>query len=516
LVLGVVIAALLIIWSRQEPPVPTTVATPIETERPAEPTLAKASLAQLPEGGLEEPQTVASVANTDEDLATSSALYGTVTDAEGKPVDGYMWLSDGTVQLGMCSLRRGATAFVFAGLRPGNYQLTSRFTDQLPLRREVEVSTTNTRLDLVLDASWQLTVHAVTLDGEPLTKAAGKGIKSLRMSRKVCALALRKPLVGDLPPSSRGVTGAGLGVFRGTDPFREKVMAKTAVGVLTLPPGQPLHVALMMGDVLLAQELVAADTKEVTFSMATRDLLAKTATVRMRFVDENGNAVAGAQVNVGGSFDPKSKTDENGRIEFSNVLPGRPGFRASLNGLFTPSYEVSVAAAADVDLGDLVMRASVGFEVNVEDFDDSGGIYFYRMDAALLPGLRINDHYIGASNGKQKRVELFPGRYTVFARSDKGVAVRTIDTTAVAGQVLQFDLQRGADLRFVGSLYLPVQVEIMNGIGQLVSRRELSGSLGYSRALPVGTYRVKISHADGRITNKVVQLSASGAELRLP
>ena len=517
--LGLVVVVLGVAWLRQEPRLAPGVVSAAtgDTAREGEKAAAAAKTDATAAPAADASAPDASGSGDDAAQGSGTAvLYGTLQGADGEAVDGYLWLSQGATQLGSTGLRGGNKAFAFAGLAPGSYRLTSRFDDQLPLARDVQVQAPRTRLDLTLDPRWLLTVHAVTPDGTPLLQAVGKDLPRLRMGRGVSAVALAEPLAGDLPPGGGETFSGGLGVFRGADPFREKVMAKTAIGVLALPNDRPVHVALMMGAVLLAQQPVAIGTEQVTFTLTADALVAKTATVRVRIVDEQGAPVAGAQVNLDGSYNPKSVTDDAGRIEFTKVPPGRR--RLGIRGADSagPPIEVDVPAGAAIDVGDVVMRKLVSFDLAFDAFDGKGSVYLFLLDHALPPGQRLDDQFYSAQNGKQQKVFLFPGRYALVSRSEAGVALQVIDTAAVAGQVVRPTLQRGGSLRLLGDLKLPVQLAIESRDGLPVWRRDLSGPLGYAVELPVGDYVATITQADGSVLRKAVHLTAQGAELAVP
>ncbi len=517
--LGLVVVVLGIAWLRREPPLvpdPVIAATGDAQQDDGASAAAAAvdASAALPPSEVAPEPGAAGAATTQG--SGSAVLYGTVQGADGEAVDGYLWLAQGATQFGSVGLRGGNKAFAFAGLAPGTYRLTSRFDDQLPLAREVQVQGPRTRLDLTLDPRWLLTVHAVTPDGTPLLEAAAKDLPQLRMGRGVSAVALDEPLPGDLPPGSGETFAGGLGVFRGNDMFREKVMAKTAIGVLALPNDRPVHVALLMSGVLLAQQSVAPGTQEVTFTLTVDALVTEAATVRVRVVDEQGAPVAGASVNLDGSWNPKSKTDEAGRIEFTKVPPGRR--RIGIRGTDSagPPIQFDVPAGAQVDLGDVVMRKLVSFDLAFDDFDGKGGVYLFLLDHSLPPGQRLDDQYYSAQSGKKQTVFLIPGRYALVSRSEAGVAQQVIDTAAVAGQVVRPKLQRGGSLRLLGDLKLPVQLSIDSRDGLPVWRRDLSGPLGYALELPVGDYVATITAGDGTVQRKAVHLTTRGAELTVP
>ncbi|MFT6078818.1 MAG: hypothetical protein ACJAYX_003414 [Planctomycetota bacterium] len=514
-VLGIAIVVLLVKWLDQDPPPPSqsiVAATPKTHSKQSD------SHSDTPQAATPNEDVTTSTADEHEAVIgpTSAVLYGTIKSADGKPVEGHMWLWDDNGSIGATELRGSNTAFAFPGLQPGTYRLTSRFSDQFPIALELQVTAPRTRLDHVLAPTWQLTVHAVTPEGASLKRAVAQDLPTVHHGDELRVVAQLETLTTDLQPGIRSTDAAGLGIFRGADPFRETVMAKTTVGVLTLPPDQAVHVALMLSNTLLAQQLVKVGTSEITFTLTSEDLLSKTATVRVRVVDQNGTAVAGAMANIGSSFNPNSKTDDQGRYVFKKVLPGRRTFRAQVTGMNSQTLEIDIPASADIDLGDIVMRAPAKFTMDLANFGGSGGVYLSQLNGTRQPERRIRFHYVSAQDDKQKKVQLFPGRYSAYAYSKAGVTVRTLDTAVIAGQVVRFDLSKGANLRIVGKLQLPVPIEILDATGQTVTRREFTGAQEVSIRLPVGAYQIKITHAGGAVTSKSVQLTADGATVHLP
>jgi hypothetical protein len=473
------------------------------------------------------PNVVVPAAATDrvrESTLTTDAramLYGSVRSADGLPVtNGVLWLYRGDEHVGTQSLGDGT--FVFVGLTAGEHRLDSRFDDQLRVRRTVTVEAPRTRLDWQLAACWSLTVNAVTPDGTPLVAAIGKQMKSPFWTRNLTAFAFAEPLPGDLLPSNFGAFEAGLGRFRGNDPMRsrgEKALPKQTIGVLTLPSDRPVHVALMLRNVLLAQAAVPVGQPEFTFTLSVDALLAKTAKVRLRLVDESGAPVAGARAGLsdmqtGGVGMP---CDADGRIAFTGVVPGRLDLDVSHSSLCAPPLHIDVTAGADLDLGDVTLRPGVGVELDFSNFGGKGGVRGYWLDAPASPGRSVNELHWSAENGSPWRVRLFPGRHGLLATGASGVAFVEIDTRSLSGQPIRFDLQPAAALRLVyraeaGSVYLTVR----KPQGAIVAQRELRGSNEYAMKLPPGEYEVEMGDGMAPPTRRPLRLGPDGATLTIP
>lgn len=516
--LAVAIAVLLVQWVQMEP-APALAQSP--GERPAAPdpvgvpaasTATTSPAAAAPQAPVAVP--VAPSATPGE----RAVLFGSLRDANGKAVpSGMLWLTRNGKRAGSGQLRDGG--FVFAGLEPGTHRLTSRIDDQLPLDREVEVRAPTTRLDIELAGRWLLTIDAVTPDGTPWLEAVRKAA-ALPMLRTATVLAFTEPLAGDLPSSNHAEVRGGVGTFRaGNDPFeRGKAMAKQTLGVLTLPPGQPVHVAILLRNVLVAQQAVAPGQTEVTFTLPAAALTQKLAKVRMRIVDPSGAPVAKAQValndaQTGGGGNP---TGDDGRVALTNVVPGRLELEIWGKDLSAPHVVFEVPPGADLDLGDVTLQPPTKVELRFDAFEGKGSVRANLLDT-IRPGWASKDLYFSTDNGKSMTYELFPGRYGFLATGPSGVALMVLDLRTPPPGPIRFDLRPGADLRIeyaFGAASASYQVTSAEGV--LVRRREVSGSAGETVPLPPGSYTVVVTDQTGVATRRDFTLPAAGMTLTLP
>lgn len=447
--------------------------------------------------------------------AATAVLFGCVRYADGTLVEKGMLslLRDGE-RVAYTALQ--GKAFAFAGLAPGTYQLTSRIDDQLPLQRDVLVTAPRTRLDLQLDAAWQLTVDAVTADGQPLREAA----KLSPMFRALTANAFAAPLAGDLPPSSLSSVDAGLGTFRGNDFVRGgPALPKQTVGVLTLPADQPLHVALLLRNVVLAQQPVPAGQEKVTFTLPATAVTDKMATVRLRCVDAAGQPIAGARTSLtdrqtGGGG---KQTDDDGRVTLEGLASGRLGLGIWHKELAAPSVEIDVPPGADLDLGDVVLLPKVDVPLSLEGLGKEARVRWVLLDPLPHAGWHARDGYFSADNGTTATYPVYPGRYQFLVRNGDDAAITEVDLRTAPAQPLQFRLARGAPLRIqnrVGPGY--ARLEIRTASGGVLYDRELTGTWTLVHRLPPGSYRVAITDIANHTTERVLQVPAEGAELTVP
>jgi hypothetical protein len=519
--LGIAIAALFAAWVRLDPPVLPNVA-PAAPAHDDTSTAIPASAHRDAEAPRETAPAVAPTSEAAHPTADAAVLFGSVKRADGTLVNnGFLWLQRDGKQVGSASVATGT--FAFAGLQSGVYRLTSRIPDELVIDREVVVQAPQTRLDLELAAKWLLTVNATTAEGKPLREVVpglgGFGLRSLR------ALAFPQPLAGDLVSSASSEFEAGLGPFRANDPIfsrdEAKRLPKETLGVLALPADKPVHVALLLGSTLIAQQPAAPGQEKVDFVLAPEAILAKTCTVTLRCVDPNGAPVVGARVSIGSgggrSMGDKAVTDADGRYAATNVLPGRVDVSVWHKDLRMPPLQAEVAPGATVDLGDQTMRAGVDLEISFAGSGGSGSAYAYWLDAPRDARWRSTSQYFSEQNGATAKVSLFPGHHALFARGKNGVALLELDTNALPPQPLKLPWAAGASLRIdskVGTDF--VQLEIASARGLPVHRTELGSRAGYELKLPPGDYIATIRGSGGSVTKKTIALPASGAVLTVP
>jgi hypothetical protein len=513
------IAVLFVLWWRMEPELPLAGDVPPRTE-PAvvAPVADRATVdaaANSAPPPLAAPATEAPPANDADRLAV---LYGTVRGADGTPMPrGVFWLYLGGKHVATASAELGA--FVFPGLRPGTYQLRSRIDDQIPIDRRVDVVAPTTRLDLELPARWLLTVKAVTPDGLPWREVAGKQAP-MALHRGLSALAFDAPLPGDLPLSNLSEVEGGLGRFRtGNDPLtRGAAMPKDVLGVLTLPPDQPVHVALILRQTVLAQQPVAASQPEVTFTLPADALLAKLARVRLRVVDANGAPVAKAHVacndaQTGGGGKPSG---DDGRVELEHLVPGRLDLEIWAKDLSAPPVEIDVLPGADLDLGDVVLVPPVNVELQFDNLGGKGSVRCTMLDS-IRPGWRANELYFSVENGGSRTHPFYPARYGLVATGPSGVALQVLDLRIPPPGPVRFDMRRGAELTIEYAFGVSTSiVEVTSAEGLRVRRREVGAAGSETVELPPGSYSVRVTDPSGASTRRDFVLPTAGLVVKLP
>ncbi len=366
-----------------------------------------------------------------------------------------------------------------------------------------------------------LHVHAVTEAGEPLLAEVSKTASGIA-HRGITAVAFHKRLAGDLPLSNSAEVEAGLGTFRTRDVFRrqrgEDALPKQTVGVLTLPPDGPVHVALLIRNSVVAQMSATPDQEELTFTISPATFLAKLATVRLRIVDRDGNPVPGAQValndaqtGVGGK-----KTGDDGRVTLEHLKPGRLDLEMHKGMLRTPPIQIDVPSGAELDLGDVVALRGTPIELDLGKFEGKGSVRFNWIEA-LPPSRTCDEMYARAEPDRPIELSVYPGRYGFLATTASGVAIRELDLTAPPDGPIRFDLRPGAPLLVennVGAGFVAMELKTASGV--IVTRRGLTGTWSRKWNLPPGDYQLTTTDESGVLTRQRVSLTAAGATLSIP
>lgn len=377
-----------------------------------------------------------------------------------------------------------------------------------------------TRLDVQLDAAWLLTVNAVTPEGLPLKEALAKAAPNANMlGGALTALAFAEPIQGDLPLTELRQPTGGLGEFRGDDSMRGgNALPKQTLGVLTLPPGQPAHVALLLRSAVVGTQLVAAGQTEVVFTVPVTDVTARLGKVRLRLLDPAGAPLPKVQValNDRQSGGGGTTTNKEGRVVFAHLRPGRLGLEVRHPSLQPPSVQVDVAAGADLDLGDIVLQTRSTVTLRIAGADDNTRATSTALDERLASWARPACNSLRVEKG-EVTAWLSPGRHGIYVANESHFAFLELDTASLPAQPIQVALEPGAPLR--------LRCRMSGGIGAAVVRsprgirvfdRELNGDWEQSVRVPPGTYEVEITVGNGAPQRRSLTVPIEGAELTFP
>lgn len=449
-----------------------------------------------------------------------ATLYGQVLDAAGQVVTtGTLWLYAKGAHLG--TARISAEGFAFAGLAPGRYQIRGRVDGQLGPDRQIEVRAPQTRLDLLLDRVWRLRIWLEDPDGKPLQESVPE-LRRAFMTRPPVARAFATAPAKDLPPIHHPETELGLGRFQAnrgmfTRTRGAKALPAAVIGDLILPPGKPVHVALMLRNRILAQREVTPGTEELRFRMSGTEFFAHLATLRLQAVDARGQPVAGASVSLPYAqiVPARNQTDAEGRIELARLRPGRARLSIRAKGLSGPTMLVDLSAGRTRDLGEITLRAPVELRCVLDGFGPKTSIRYTRL-AASAEGRRPYQRYLSSEGEPEPRLHLYPGRYGFYVRSEAGVDQRVVDTAALDDGKVHFRAQAAARLQIINELHTGFgQLELYDHRGVLLTRRDIGTAAVGSLPLLPGQYRARIVDAAGRTRATEITLGRGGARLVL-
>jgi hypothetical protein len=450
--------------------------------------------------------------------ADTAIVFGTVRLADGTPANGHAWLSgDGAPKSG-ASITAGT--FLFAGVPPGRFTFRTRIEQAMPAEREVQVVAPRTRLDVQLDAAWLLTVNAVTPEGLPLQEALAKAAPNASTFGGVLtALAFAEPIRGDLPPTALRQPTGGLGEFRGDDRMRGgSALPKQTLGVLTLPPDRPAHVALLLRSAVVATQLVAAGQTEVVFTVPVADVTARLGKVRLRLLDPTGNPLPKVQValNDQQSGGGGKATDAEGRVVLEHLRPGRLGLEVRHASLRPPAVQIDVAGGADLDLGDIVLLKRSTVTLRIAGADDTTRATSTAL-AGTLPGwARPSSNSLRVEKG-EVTAWLPAGRHGVYVATATHCAFVELDTTALPAQPIEVALAPGAPLRLRCRMGGGTGVAIVRSPrGICVFDRDLNGNWEQSLCVPPGAYEVEFTVGNGTPQRRTLTVPREGAELTFP
>lgn len=191
-------------------------------------------------------------------------------DAAGQPIE------DANVVLSIDDTYRSASsnaqgAYALTGLRAGPWRVTYRADGCVPHEADCPLDAQPFPvLDITLRKSWEVRVKLQQPDGTRLDESlvtTGAGLLPT-------VVATDAPLTADLPMTEHSaMLGFGLGEWRSawySDPTTDVLRKAGYCGVLHLHRDPPVHVALLLRNVLLATQRVEADQRELVFTLTRR------------------------------------------------------------------------------------------------------------------------------------------------------------------------------------------------------------------------------------------------------
>ncbi len=505
IVLAIVDLVLATLWLQRTddlPPRAVDVAVPV-AEPPHDVAPETHAEAPAPRARTAGPKAIPAAASASD---ATAVLYGVVRRRSGAALPDFSAIHVGAGQ--RCIVRTDGT-FAALGLREGPCEVRTEIPDELPFSRIVEVRAPTTRVVIALDDAWYLTVNAVTPEGAPLVEALQKEHPEVRWHTGLDVAAFSAPLATETFPCRGGSLRSGPGTV-GTPDLDG--LPRQVVGVLALPPDRAVHVALLLRGAVLAQMPVAPRQEEITFSLTTNALLARTGTIRVRVVDDTGVPVAGAVVglNSSDSAGGTDSSDASGRATVQNLMPGMMRLGARHGTRVAAERWIVVPPGREIDAGDVVLRPTNEVVFAIEPATQRAALACNLLDPEHnVPGERARH---GVTRG-EARVRLLDGRHGLFVTNGDECAAIELDTRTLPSQPVRIVLGPGAPLRVdnrVGDRF--ADVTIRNAAGTIVDDDDYTGLIGKVVRVPPGTYEATITSRGGA-TRRTVEVGADGGTL---
>jgi hypothetical protein len=314
----------------------------------------------------------------DYDANLGHTICGTVQDSSGRRI------TRGTVSAALsdgskvsAALDRGT--FAMSGLAPGAARLECRApgfrSRALPL--DLDPRAPIVRQNIVLDAARSLEVHFLTPDRRPLRDELRD--RELTLSLFPVAVATTSPVGERLPGGGvRAPETFGVGVYhaKSATGSHQATTPKPADGRLEITVDGEVMVHAVMGDAVLQSRPVADGTATVEFILDPESLLAQSARLRLRVLDDDsGDPLPQATVYLGTRY----RGDPHGRLVASDgaylsdpMFPGTALMSVVASGFEEVRRFVAMRPGELSDLGVLRLRKSVGLKGRVVGATGSG------------------------------------------------------------------------------------------------------------------------------------------------
>lgn len=410
-------------------------------------------------------------------------------------------------------------AYAIAGLSPGPWTVHC----EVDGCRLVEFAHTLTsepiqRLDLALEPATVLTVFVRTQDDQRLAAELAK----LGIWQGLRVVATLEPLLGDFAPTEHSSIGdVGVGRHRQPSDLNRRAEPDGDDGVLELDQPPPVHAALLLRHLVLAQQRIEPGQRELRFVVDLADVTARFATVRLRVLGPGGAPVPAASIELstaqGGGR--RGRTDEQGVAVVANVLPGLASFEISGKDVEHFRSHLTIPSGGELDLGDVMLTAPaelLGRVVDQGGAPTAATLQWTALDQWRPPHPLIDRH--STSSDGDGNCQLWGSgrrRYTVSARTDDGrVGFALVDGAAQGTERFVVTVRPAhtlrLDARAAGGVRCAVVADA-NGTPLQVRRLELRWPES-SVALPDGDYEVLVYDPGGTQLHRE-SLQVAGADL---
>lgn len=354
--------------------------------------------------------------------ASSIVLQGKLLGVEPLPKPGSVRLS-----LSRSGRYRGATfsergGYAISCLSPGEWQLRC----EVPGYQLIDIAITLgsepvQRRDLTLTKATVLTVWAQTTDGKRLATELAK----LEVWQGLWVVASATPLAGDFEPTENSSIGdLPIGRFRAPSDLNQATDESASDGTLELDRPPPVHAALVLRHMVLAQLPIEPGQTELRFVVDLATVTARMPRLRARVLGPDGNPVAArvslATAQGGGSG---NMTDENGIVVCERVMPGLMLVEVWSKELERWSRHVTIPSGGEVDLGDIMLTATkvvAGRVVDENGAPTGATIQWTALDLWRAPHPLMDRRSTSADGDGKFEIGLGRRRYTLRVQSGSG------------------------------------------------------------------------------------------------
>jgi len=431
-------------------------------------------------------------------------VYGVVSDGQGHPLESASvgFTSSTPGQKGIYVTTRNG-GYSTHGLKAGLWKILVRGEGLEDTRSEVEIAAEPfVRLDLVAPRAYLVTVRVQTPDG----KAMRGALNTPKLHRIALNAIVTKTQPQTVPMTTlRYHSRFGIGKWSGSDfHSRRKDMSDDAdvLGLLELSEPPPAYVSLMLKHNILATQKIMPGQKELTFVLTKAQIVAKTATISLRVIDEvTRQPIAKARVSIsdqqsgGGGL----ATQPDGTLVLSHQATGLMEINISAAG--HEYYHARLRLSpGDVDLGTIALGPRVkaeGIVVDSAGKPQRASVTWTNLDRQSFPQPLVSGRSGGTDNqGKFALWGVGRGRYLVQARiRGKSLATKIVDTGKLSSEPFRLVLEASYPIAVDNtkmSAMRSLTLLIRDSQRRLVYGRFLTGPYLYKTRLPVGTYTFEV------------------------
>jgi hypothetical protein len=370
-------------------------------------------------------------------------------------------------------------------------------------------------LDIPLQAATVLPVFLRTHEDTRLQVELAK----LGFWQGLVVVATRDPLVGDLEPTEHAsVHLVGVGNHRQDSDLNRRQDPNAGDGVLELDQAPPVHAALLLRHMVLAQQRIDPGQTELRFVVDPTAIKARMAVARLRLLGPDGplaNATVRLSTSQGGGS--AGKSDEQGLVRIENVLPGITSVDITAKACESIHTHWTLAPGVERDLGDVVLTPAVELQGKVVDASGKpvrALVQWTALDLWQPPHPRSDRRNAVADGDGNFTIQAGRRRYSVRARSDdQQVGFAIVDGARAGTERWVVTVQKGHALRLHNASQQVRVGVVTDPSGNLleVLRLELRWPEA-AATLPDGDYRLHVYDGHGRPLGQET-LRMAGAEV---